>query len=708
MKLLSYYCLKLALNERRTASLKHLLRISNTFRLKHENYDKSIHISAAHHKKPNTGSRPKNDRLLKYLPKIKDKMRGQEVKVWDKITMKQLSEILGRDLDFMFSLMAHFKDVPYDSPDSQIDNPHILNEFIKKAGFNAVFIVAPDKVKKHEDIELSLKRPPPDPKSMVKRPPVVAIMGHVDHGKTTLLDSLRNSSIVDQEFGGITQHIGAFSVKVTSGETVTFLDTPGHAAFSAMRARGASVTDIVVLVVAADDGVMEQTLESIRYADEADVPIVVAINKIDKPKADIEACKKALLQHGIQLEDGGGDVQTVSISASKGENLDVLIDVILTQAEMMELKGDPKGLVEGAVVESQVDPVRGKLCTAIIQRGTLRKGSVLVGGQAWAKVRAMFNEHGNLIQSAPPSTPVEILGWKDLPNAGDEIFEVGSEKIARAVVAEREYKKAQAKMDTDEQLIKEKMMQHDRTYKEERIKRLKKGHFRPGYVQRTKENADLDTGPRLLIILKGGDVDGSVDAILDALDTYHSSLCELDVIHYGVGAVTLSDVELADACGAVVFSFNTNTLSDAKETAKKKRVQIKDFNVIYRLIDAIKEEINSRLPTTLREEILGEAEVLQEFVVTEGKKKYPVAGSKCIKGVLKKSGKFRLKRGNDVLFDGSLSSMKHLKTEVNSIKKNIECGLRLSDSDIRFQQGDTLICYEMVEADQKIDWDPGF
>lgn len=344
--------------------------------------------------------------------------------------MKQTLNIFWTRTDHVFEAMIYVKDSDhYDQPWKRIDNVKVIQDIVKKSGMRCLIGGPP--VQLHQEttkqVQDAVRRPPPGPGvPLITRHPVVTIMGHVDHGKTTLLDSLRNTRVVDEEFGGITQHIGAFQVSLGGG-LVTFLDTPGHAAFSAMRSRGAHVTDVVVLVVAADDGVMEQTAESIRMANEAKVPVIVAINKIDKPQADIERTKKMLLAQGLQLEEAGGEVQCVAVSALKSIGLAQLVETIQAQAALLDLKTDPSGPVEAAVIESRTDPNRGKLSTAIIQRGTLRRGAFLVAGTAWAKVRSMFDDQGRPVQQAGPSTPVEIIGWRDLPSAGDEILEVESE-----------------------------------------------------------------------------------------------------------------------------------------------------------------------------------------------------------------------------------------------------------------------------------------
>ncbi|XP_067130192.1 translation initiation factor IF-2, mitochondrial [Centruroides vittatus] len=649
-------------------------------------------------------------KFQKYVPKTKKK--EEVIEVWKNMTVSHLAKQANRSIDDVYEAMLFVENCEnYSEDNAVLDDISIIKKLAKILGFRCKIIGSPViYASRTNEFKDATRRPPPEPASLVKRTPVVTIMGHVDHGKTTLLDTLRHTSVVEQEFGGITQHIGAFTVNLPNKEKITFLDTPGHAAFSAMRARGANVTDIVVLVVAADDGVMEQTVESIKYAKEAEVPIIVAINKIDKPNINIEYVKTGLLTQGVQLEDMGGDVQAIPISALKGTNLDQLIEAILIQAEIMEIKGDPKGLVEGVVIESTASQHRGKLSTALIQRGTLRNGAILVAGTAWAKVRAMFDEWSKPVQIAPPGTPVQIMGWRELPNAGDEILEIESEQRAREVLRWRENQNALEKQKSDAVVIQQKLEEHLQKYKSELKRRREEGRFRRiPTVIRPKEYQETYKGPKLSVIIKG-DVDGSVEAILDLLETYNDNdRCYLDLISYGVGSVTENDIELAKVFNGIIYGFNVTIPNSIHALKKKENVVIKEFKVIYHLFNDIKEEINTRLPLVDKEEVLGEATVLQEFMVTlVGRKKVPVAGCLCNKGLLKKEANYRLIRGTEVVHEGKLGSLRHQKDEVKSIKKDVECGIRLENPDVRFQAGDTFICYEILKVEQKIDWDPGF
>ncbi|XP_064600179.1 translation initiation factor IF-2, mitochondrial-like isoform X2 [Liolophura sinensis] len=625
----------------------------------------------------------------------------------DRMTVAELADAMGKDTDHVFEALMFVEDGDrFEYEDSVINSLNIIQEVVRKSGFR--FELKSKKQVKQEENKDVVRQPPPDASVLVKRPPVVTIMGHVDHGKTTLLDYLRQSRVVDQEFGGITQHIGAFRVKLQSGESITFLDTPGHAAFTAMRSRGAKVTDIVVLVVAADDGVMEQTIESIQMAQDAGVSIIVAINKIDKPEADLERTKQGLIAHGIMLEEVGGDVQVVPISALKGTNVSELQEAIITQAELMELKGDLIGLVEGSVVESKTDPGRGKLTTAIIQRGTLKKGSYLVAGTAWAKVRGMFDDQGQPVKEAPPSTAVEMIGWKDLPSAGEEIFQVETEQRVKEIIAWRKNQEVLKKVEEDSVIIADKREEHEKTYKQMLVKKFEMGYRklkRKG--PREKEIAIGDGTPQLSVVVKA-DVDGSLEAILDTMDTYNSVKCELDLVHYGVGNITETDVELAESFNGFIYGFNVTVPQSIASLAKSKRVSIKLHNVIYKLFDNLIEDLSSQLPLATREDVTGEANLLQVFKVTEGKKKVTVAGCRCTKGSLNKRKKFRIVRGVDIVYEGVALSLKHHKKEVDTVKTDVECGIRFDELSIDIKPGDQVVCYDLEHLEQSIDWRPNF
>ncbi|XP_021963798.1 translation initiation factor IF-2, mitochondrial [Folsomia candida] len=662
------------------------------------------------------------------LPSPDNKKSKPVVNIWKNMTVSELATSVGRSLDHVFEAMIYVKNADaYDTPKSQIDDIQVIRDIARTLGVRTK-IDSPasgkDKTASHHD-ELEkgavLNPRPVMAKDLAPRPPVVAIMGHVDHGKTTLLDALRNTAVAASEAGGITQHIGAFVVEVAGGK-VTFLDTPGHAAFSALRQRGANGADLVILVVAADDGVMEQTKESIRMIKAANVPMIVAINKIDKGAADVERSKRMLLLEGIQLEDFGGDVQCVPISAAKGTNLPTLVEAILVQAELQNLQSESKGFVEGVVLEARVDPGRGKLCTALVQRGALRKSAILVAGTAWAKVRGMFDEHGHPLQKAGPSTPVEVIGWRDLPSAGDTIYEVESEQIAKSVVECRIAKDMEDKAKSDAVVIEQKHQDHLKDYKAILAEKRRLGRFRLKPTGPRQKQFQEDTTIRLPIIVKA-DVDGSIEALLDVLETYDChDQCRLDLVHYGVGDLTETDIKLAETFQAHIYGFNVKISEQLKNECKKLGIEFRLSNVIYRIIESMKGDIGSRLPTKPVEEILGEATVLALFKVSEGKKKaVMVAGSRCTKGVLKRNALYRVQRGEDVIFDGKIHSMRHLKEEVESIKNGVECGLAFVPrqeskmeegsavaEDFSPKEGDHIICYTHNQVAQSCGWDPGF
>nr|XP_017092688.2 translation initiation factor IF-2, mitochondrial [Drosophila bipectinata] len=666
---------------------------------------REIHFSASRLKRRKTAEEKKSPRIIEYSPKKAQPGKSDSADVWRHMSVAQLAKELDRSLDNVQEAMLYVKGADNIEPDAKIADLQIIQEIAKKLAVKTRVVATPDNATEDDQKERDVTpRPPASPEMLKPRPPVVTVMGHVDHGKTTLLDSLRGADVAAGEAGGITQHIGAFTVTLENGERVTFLDTPGHAAFSAMRARGAVATDIIVLVVAAEDGVMAQTREVIQLAKEAQVPIIVALNKIDKPEANIEKSKQELTQMGLALEEHGGDVQVIPISALKGTNLQLLAEAVSTQATLMGLRADPTGLVEGIVVESKTDPRRGKLSTAIVSRGTLRKGSVLLSGLAHAKVRELFDHNGQPLTEAPPGTPVEILGWRELPLAGELILEVETEKKAHAVLKYREHEAQREKIESSSDEIRKKEEEHQAKYRAEREARRLAGRFRVRGGQRVKQLDDNEGKPRVSVIIKG-DVHGSVEAILDVLETYNSNEnCRLDIVHYGVGNVTEGDLELAKAFDAIIYAFAV----EAPQPKFAKDVNIRSYNIIYRLIDDLKEQLSNKLPPVEVEEVLGEANVLQNFLINEGRKEVPVAGCRCTKGVLKKAQKFRLLRDGETVYDGSLESMRHLKNEVDTIKKDVECGLRLKDTKVLPEAGDILQCYTTRMESQKTDWDPGF
>jgi translation initiation factor IF-2 len=501
-----------------------------------------------------------------------------------------------------------------------------------------------------------------NPEDMVPRPPVVTIMGHVDHGKTSLLDALRKTDVVAGEAGGITQHIGAYQVQLPSAAKITFLDTPGHAAFTAMRARGAQVTDIVVLVVAADDGVMPQTVEAIVHAKAAKVPIIVAINKIDKPTANPMRVKTELLQHEIQVEELGGDVLAVEVSALKGTGLDKLEEAILLQSEVLDLTANPKRSADGAVIEAKLDKGRGPVATVLVQRGTLHHGDIVVAGAEWGRVRALVTDRGDTVEQAGPAQPVEVLGLSGTPEAGDEFVVVDSEARAREVTEYRERKRRESRQATI-----------SRQSLDQLLKSRREGER------------------KLLPLVIKADVQGSLEAIDGALSKLGTDEVAVQMLHGGVGGITESDVILAHASGAAIVGFNVRANAQARERARRDGVEIRYYNIIYNVIDDVKAALSGMLAPERREKFLGNAEILEVFNISKVGK---VAGCRVTEGVVRRGAKVRLIRDDVVIHEGELSTLKRFKDEVREVVAGQECGMAFANyQDI--QKGDVIECYEV-------------
>jgi translation initiation factor IF-2 len=497
---------------------------------------------------------------------------------------------------------------------------------------------------------------------LLPRAPVVTIMGHVDHGKTSLLDALRQTDVAAGEAGGITQHIGAYQVMLPSRKKITFLDTPGHAAFTAMRARGAKVTDIVVLVVAADDGVMPQTIEAINHAKAAKVPIIVAINKMDKPDATPDRVKTELLSHDIVVESMGGETQSVEVSATKKINLDKLEEAILLQAEILDLKANPKRPATGAIVEAKLDKGRGPVATVLVARGTIKVGDIVVAGAEWGRVRALVNERGEQVVSAGPSEPVEILGLSAPPEAGDDFAVVDSEGRAREVADFRARKKRD-------------------------LRTRAAGRTSLDQVLAAKGQGEV----KYLPLVVKSDVQGSVEAISSALGQLSTSEVKSQVLHAGVGGVTQSDIILARASGAPIIAFNVRATAEARDMAKRDGVEIRYYSIIYNIIDDIKAAMSGLLSPTLRENFLGYAEILEVFNITKVGK---VAGCRVTEGKVLRGNKVRLLRDNVVIHEGTLSTLKRFKDEVKEVVVGQECGMAFENyQDI--QKGDQIECFEV-------------
>jgi translation initiation factor IF-2 len=511
------------------------------------------------------------------------------------------------------------------------------------------------------DVEEGLQGGEDTDENLTPRAPVVTIMGHVDHGKTSLLDALRKTNVVSGEAGGITQHIGAYQVE-TEGGPITFIDTPGHEAFTSMRARGAKVTDIVVLVVAADDGVMPQTIEAINHARAAEVPIIVAINKIDKQQANPTRVRTDLLAQEIVVESMGGDTLEVEVSATKKLNLDKLLDAILLQSEVLALKANPARPAAGIVIEAQLDRGRGPVATVLVQNGTLHLGDLFVAGSAWGRVRALIDDKGSQVTEAGPSVPVEVLGLNSAPEAGDGFVVVESESRAREITEYRDRKRRETRGTGAARSSLEQMM------------------------SQLKEGARKEVP-----VLVKADVQGSAEAIVQALEKLSTDEVAAHVIHYGVGAISESDISLAQAAGAVVLGFNVRANQQARDAAERAGIEVRYYNVIYDLVDDVKAVMSGFLAPTLRETFLGNAQILEVFNITRVGK---VAGCRVTEGTVQRGAKVRLIRDNVVVHEGTLSTLKRFKDEVREVQAGQECGMAFENyQDMRV--GDVIECFRV-------------
>ncbi|MGJ8611195.1 MAG: translation initiation factor IF-2, partial [Octadecabacter sp.] len=520
------------------------------------------------------------------------------------------------------------------------------------------------------DVEDVIKIVEDDPKTLKPRPPVITIMGHVDHGKTSLLDAIRNAKVVAGEAGGITQHIGAYQVTTDNGSVLSFLDTPGHAAFTSMRARGAQVTDIVVLVVAADDAVMPQTIEAINHAKAANVPMIVAINKCDRPAANPDKVRTDLLQHSVIVEKMSGEVQDVEVSAITGQGLDELLEAIALQAELLELKANPDRAAQGAVIEAQLDVGRGPVATVLIETGTLRRGDIFVVGEQWGKVRALIDDKGDRVEEAGPSVPVEVLGLNGTPEAGDVLNVTSTEAQAREIA---EYRANAAKE-----------------------KRAAAGAAVT--LDQLMANAKADQSVSELPILVKADVQGSAEAIVQAMEKIGNDEVRVRVLHYGVGAITESDIGLAEASGAPVIGFNVRANASARNTANQKGVEIRYYSIIYDLVDDVKAAASGLLSAEVRENFIGYAKIKEVFKVSNVGK---IAGCLVTEGIARRSAGVRLLRDDVVIHEGTLKTLKRFKDEVPEVQSGQECGMAFENyEDIR--PDDVIEIFEREEVERTL------
>jgi len=519
------------------------------------------------------------------------------------------------------------------------------------------------------DVEEGLFDTADDAATLVPRPPVVTIMGHVDHGKTSLLDAIRETNVVSGEAGGITQHIGAYQVASPKGGKITFIDTPGHAAFTAMRARGAKVTDLVVLVVAADDGVMPQTVEAINHAKAAKVPMIVAINKIDKTDSKPERVRTELLQYEVQVESLGGDVLDVEVSATKKMNLDKLLETIALQAEILDLKANPKRAAEGTVIEAKLDRGRGPVATVLVQRGSLHGGDIVVAGAEWGRVRALVSDTGTTIKEAGPSMPVEVLGFTGTPDAGDRLAVVDSEARAREVT--------------------------DYRARQKRDKAAARQTGMRGSLEQMMAQVKTAGRQEFPLVIKG-DVQGSVEAIAGALEKIGNDEVGARIIHSGVGGISESDITLAESSGAAIIGFNVRAHKEAREAAERTGIEIRYYNIIYNLVDDVKKAMSGMLTPELRETMLGNAQILEIFNVSKVGK---IAGCRVTDGKVERGANVRLIRDNVVIHEGKLSQLKRFKDDAREVLAGQECGMSFENyQDMR--QGDVIECYR-VETVQR-------
>jgi len=508
-----------------------------------------------------------------------------------------------------------------------------------------------------------------DPGSLEPRPPIVTVMGHVDHGKTSLLDYIRNSSVTDGESGGITQHIGAYSVSVKNSKKITFLDTPGHEAFTAMRARGAQITDIVIIVIAADDNIMPQTKEAISHAQAGGVPIIFAINKIDKEGANPDKVKESLASMNLVVEDWGGKIQSQDISALKGEGVDSLLEKVLLEAEIMDLKANPNKNSLGSVVEAYLDKGRGYVSTILVQNGTLKIGDYMLAGKTSGKVKAMFDEAGNSIEFAPPSSPVSVLGLDGAPQAGDPFKVLKDEKEAKMIATKRTQLGREQDVRTQKQLT-----------LDEIGRRIAIGDFK-----------------ELNVIIKG-DVDGSVEALTDSFQNLSTEEIQVNIIFKAVGAITESDVLLASASEAIIIGFNVKPTLNARKLSEKEQVDIRFYSIIYDAINDLKDAMEGMLSVKMEEESTGDAEVRETFKIS---RMGTIAGCMVTSGKIFRNSKVRVVRAEEILFDGKLLSLKRFKDDVKEVAKGYDCGIQINEFN-DLQVGDIIQCYQEVEVKRKL------
>ncbi|MEJ8554448.1 translation initiation factor IF-2 [Tepidibacter sp. Z1-5] len=580
-----------------------------------------------------------------------------EIKIADKITVQNLAQLIDKSATEVITKLIKLGIMAGMNQEIDFDLAACV---AMDYGFKAIQYEE-DEI--DDEIEIEEDRP----EDLKPRPPIVTVMGHVDHGKTSLLDAIRNSKVTDKEAGGITQHIGAYEVEVDK-KKIVFLDTPGHEAFTSMRARGAQVTDIAILVVAADDGIMPQTVEAINHAKAAQVPIIIAINKIDKVGANPDRVKQELTEHGLLVEDWGGDIISVPVSALKNENIDTLLEMILLVSEMEELKANPNRKAVGTVVEGQLDKGRGPVATVLVQNGTLKVGDAVVVGCAHGKIRAMVNDLGKRVKQAAPSIPVEILGLSEVPQAGDQFVVVKNDKMARGIADKRKDKIRARQMKASQKVSLDDL-----------FKQMEQGDVK-----------------ELNIIIKA-DVQGSVQAVKQSLEKLSNEEVTVKAIHGAVGAITESDVMLASASNAIIIGFNVRPIGAASDVAEKEKVDLRTYRVIYKAIEDIQSAMRGMLDPEFVEEELGKAEIRATFKVSGVG---TIAGAYVTQGKLARNAQVRLVREGIVIHEGELNSLKRFKDDAKEVAKGYECGFALSNfNDLK--EGDVIEAFIMKEKENR-------
>jgi translation initiation factor IF-2 len=602
--------------------------------------------------------KPKKEEKKK---EVEEQSKEEEIKIVqipEVITVRELADLL--DIPVNQILMDLLKRKILATVNQTID-PKIAIEIAEEHGFLAELKEeGTEEEKEAEEEILSEEETAEEEGNLVPRPPVVVVMGHVDHGKTTLLDTIRKTDVAAKEHGGITQHIGAYKIKLSNGKEITFLDTPGHEAFTTLRARGSKVADIAILVVAADDGVKPQTVEAINHAKSAKVPIVVAVNKIDKPGADPMRVRQELTQYGLIPEEWGGDTIFVDVSAKTGKNIEELLEMVLLVAEMLELKANPNRPAVGTVIESKLDPKKGPVATVLVENGTLKVGDYFVAGYTWGKVKALLNDRGERLKEAGPGTPVEVLGFEEVPHAGDKFIVKASEREAKQLAEIR-------KLRREEELLAKKTRIH---------------------LENLSEVKEVN------IIIKA-DTQGSLEALRKSIEELSNKFSEvsINIMHGAVGGITESDVMLAAASNAIIIGFNVRPDAGARKAAEEENVDIRVYNIIYQALEDLEKAMKGMLAPTYREVLLGTAEVRATF---KAKSIGTIAGCYITDGVIKRNAKARLVRNGVVIYDGEISSLKRFKEDVKEVQKGFECGLTLKNfNDIKV--GDIIEAYEIVE-----------